>query len=113
MQHFVILFRQAVNPQPAVVDPTARAAAMRAWAQHWNAAGHKLDPRILAPESHWFGDNEASGPAPTTAAGPVTALLFLEAEELDQAVTIARTHPAVTAGVTVEVRAWASPAVQA
>lgn len=112
MQHFVILFRQSPHQPLTELELNQRAAETRSWAQQWNAAGHNLNPRILNPESHWFGPNGDSGPAPTTAAGPVTALLFLEADDLEQAMTIARAHPAVRYQASVEVRAWSPPTAQ-
>lgn len=106
MQPFVIIFRQPTDRQLAADELKARADATRPWAQQWNAAGHSLNPRILSPESHWYSSDNHSGSAPISAAGPVTALLFLEAADVDQAVAIARSHPAVHYGASVEVRAW-------
>lgn len=108
MKQFVIIFRQGPG-QLTEADLKQRAEETRAWAQRQNAAGHKLDPHILAPESHWLGPNGASGPAPVTGAGPITALLFLEARDLAQAVDVARAHPALRYGATTEIRPWAAP----
>ncbi len=107
MQPFVIIFRQPTARPLAADERKARAYATRPWAQQWNEAGHNLTPRILTSESHWYSGDGRSGAAPTTAAGPVTALLFLEAADVEQAVAIARSHPAVHYGASVEVRAWA------
>lgn len=107
MQPFVIIFRQPTDRPLSADELKARADATRPWAQGWNAAGHHLTPHILTPASHWYSGDGRSGAAPTTAAGPITALLFLEAEDVDQAVAIARAHPALHYGASVEVRAWA------
>jgi hypothetical protein len=40
---------------------------------------------------------------------PITALLFLEAHDLNEAVQIAESHPALRYGANVEVRPWAPP----
>jgi hypothetical protein len=109
MKPFVIIFRQAPRPLTEA-DLKARAEQTRAWAQTQNAAGHKLDPHILAPEGHWTGP-DADGPAPTTSAGPITALVFLEARDLADAVDVAKAHPALRYGANVEVRPWAAPLV--
>lgn len=104
MKQFVMIFRQ---PQPLTEAVRQRVTEeTRAWAKQQNDKGHKLDPHILAPESHWLGPDGAGGPA------PVTALLFFEARDFAQAVEVARTHPAVRHGVSVEVRPWAPPATQ-
>jgi len=104
---FVIIFRQAPR-QFAEAELNTRAEQTRAWAQTQNAAGHKLDPHILTPDGHWTGP-DGDGPAPTTSAGPVTALLFLEARDLAEAVAVAKAHPALRYGANVEVRPWAPP----
>ena len=107
MKQFVIIFRQP--KQLTEADRQRVTEETRAWAEHQNAEGHKLDPHILAPEGHWIGTDGTSGPVPANDLGPVTALLFFEARDLAQAVEVARTHPAVRHGVSVEVRPWAPP----
>jgi hypothetical protein len=82
MKTFVIIFRQ--GPQPLTdADKQQRAQETVVWARHQNDAGHKLDPRILAPESAHPGSGDSS----TTSADawPITALLFLEAHDLSEA----------------------------
>jgi hypothetical protein len=106
MKTFVIIFRQ--GPRPLTdSDKQRRAEEVVAWARGVNEAGHKLDPRILAPAvAH-------RGQTPTTAGAepwPLTALLFLEAADLDDATKVAEAHPALRYGAAVEVRPWASPA---
>jgi hypothetical protein len=79
---------------------------MGPWARRQNDAGHKLDPRILAPES---AHPESSTAVPADA-WPVTALLFLEAHDLREAARVAESHPGRRFGAKVEVRPWAPPA---
>jgi hypothetical protein len=109
MKQFVIIFRQGPLHPLSEAELKKRFEETRAWAQQQNAAGHKLDPRILTPESDWSGPNGEQGPAPTTSAGPITALLFLEAHDFNEAVNVARAHPALHYGASVEVRGWAPP----
>ena len=104
MKTFVIIFRQGPL-QLTEADKLGRAQETVAWARAQNAAGHKLDPRILAPESEHRGSgNSASNER------PVTALLFLEARVLSEATQVAEAHPALHYGSEVEVRPWAPPA---
>lgn len=104
MKTFVIIFRQGPQ-QVTEADKQRRAQETTAWAKAQNAAGHKLDPRILAPESEHRGSgNSASDER------PVTALLFLEARDLSEATQVAEAHPALHYGSEVEVRPWAPPA---
>lgn len=108
MPTFVLIFRQPDGPLGAA-DILQRSRETRPWAQRLNAAGHKLAPHILAAEGQWIGPDGGSG-APPAEGGPLTALLFLEARDLEEAVHIARSHPGVRYGASVEVRPWAPPA---
>ena len=102
MKPFVILFRQ--GPRQLGADALARRQQeIVAWARIQNDAGHKLEPRALSPEAVHPGIEKV------TDAWPVTALLFLDARDLEQAADIARSHPANHYGVSVEVRPWSSP----
>lgn len=106
MKPFVLIFRQGTRPlSPA--DLESRGREVVAWAARHNQAGHKLDPRILDPQSHRLAP-EGAGSAPEDA--PLTALLFLEAHDVAQAMSIAQEHPGVRYGASVEVRAWSPPA---
>jgi hypothetical protein len=106
MKTFVIIFRQ--GPEPLTdADKQRRAQETVVWARRQNDAGHKLDPRILAPESAHPGSQDSSStPAD---AWPITALLFLEAHDLTEAAQVAESHPALHYGSKVEVRPWAAP----
>ena len=76
------------------------------WARRVNGTGHQLEPRILTPESALRGPEN---PATRPDSWPVTALLFLQANDLNEAARIAESHPALRYGAAVEVRSWASP----
>lgn len=106
MKPFVIIFRQGRELTDA--DKKRRSEETAGWARRHNGAGHKLDPRILAPESEVRGTDSASAGAPSEA-WPVTALLFLEARDLREATRIAEAHPGVRYGAAIEVRPWAPP----
>ena len=105
MNTFVLIFRQEAPLCPS--QRQDRAQATRPWAERMNAAGHNLTPRFLAPESHRIAADGRSQTEAVAEAAPITALLFLEAENVAQAVEIARSHPAVCYGASIEVRAWA------
>jgi len=97
MKHFVLLFRQGPSPL-SEADLKARADAIVTWAERQNDAGHNLDPRSL-------GDERATA----AEAGPLSSILFLDARNFAEALTIARSHPALRYGSTVEVRSWSPP----
>jgi len=108
MKQFVIIFRQGPK-QLTEAELKSRTEETRVWAQQQNAAGHKLDPHILAPEGVWIEPDGASGPVHAASAGAITALLFLEARDLVQALEVARAHPGLRYGASVEVRPWTPP----
>jgi hypothetical protein len=103
MKTFVIIFRQKPGPLTET-DKQRRAEETVAWARAQNAAGHKLDPRILAHESERRGTGNSASDERL-----VTALLFLEARDLSEATQVAEAHPALHYGSEVEVRPWAPP----
>ena len=102
MNDFVILFRQGPRTLTEA-DLARRQQEVSAWARAQNAAGHRLEPRILAPDTLRPGSSAAHD------GHPVTALLFLQAGDPVEAAHIAESHPAIHFGASVEVRAWAPP----
>ncbi len=105
MKQFVILFRQG----PAFLtdaDKARRQTAIIIWAREQNAAGHKLEPRSLAPS---FTRPGITVPTENFGQWPVTALLFLDARDLDEATGVATSHPAKDYNVSMEVRPWSQP----
>lgn len=108
MKQFVILFRQ--GPFDLTDDVKARRqAAISLWARDQNAHGHRLEPRSLAPSFTRPGI-EVTGDE--YGQWPVTALLFLDARDLDEATAIAATHPAKDYNAAMEVRPWSVPTPQ-
>ncbi|HET7535274.1 MAG TPA: hypothetical protein VFJ90_02390 [Candidatus Didemnitutus sp.] len=108
MKQFVIIFRQGPY-QLTDAEKERRQTTVSAWARDVMANGHNLDPRILEPESSTPGvamSPDARG------SWPVTALLFLEARDIEEASHIAAAHPAKEYNVSVEVRPWAPPHTQ-
>ena len=110
MQTFGIIFHQGAN-QLSEAELKQRATETRSWAQSQNAAGHQLEPRILTPQRHSIYPDGRDSTEAANEAGAITALLFLQAADLAQAVEVARAHPAVRYGSSIEVRAWAPPVV--
>jgi hypothetical protein len=110
MKTFVIIFRQS-PPTPTPEERQRTASDVVEWAQHVNAEGHRLDPRILAPDGA-VRSEQGSASLPQNE-WPVTALLFLEARDLDEATRIAQSHPALRNRAVVEVRPWNPPVLAA
>lgn len=110
MQKFVIIFRQSPSPL-SEADKQRRQQEVSAWARVQNAAGHKLEPRILGPEVARSGTDASKNRSSPASEWPVTALLFLDATDLTEAAKIAESHPALHFDVTIEVRPWGPPNV--
>ncbi len=108
MKSFVLIFRQGAKPLTDE-DRKQISPKMPAWAAELRSGGHNLDPRILTDSpTQTLPGRGASAPATTER--PVTALLFIEAEDFQDAVRIAKSHPGLAHDVSIEVRAWAPPA---
>jgi hypothetical protein len=105
MKQFVILFRQGPIKLNEVIK-AHRQAAISLWAREQNARGYRLEPRSLAPSITRPGI-EVTGDE--YGQWPVTALLFLDALDLDEATGIAASHPAKDYNVAMEVRSWSPP----
>ncbi len=108
MKSFVIIFRQG----PPALNPAELAQRQRevsAWVRENNTPERKLEPRILTPDVARPNGDDGVGDG----AWPITAFLFIEAHDLDEAATIAASHPAKHFRARVEVRPWAPPAVPA
>lgn len=116
MKHFVLLFRQGPSPL-SEADLKARADAIVTWAERQNDAGHNLDPRSLGDERATATAADGSDRMPAEAgpgrdaaeAGALSSILFLDARSFAEALAIARSHPALRYGSTVEVRSWSPP----
>lgn len=109
MKPFVFVFRQG-SARLSEADQRRRAVEVREWARRQNAEGRNLDPRMLDEESHRVEPGGRIGGNLPNRDGPLVAILFLEARDLAEAVSIAESHPGLRYGVTIEVRAWAPPA---
>jgi hypothetical protein len=106
MKHFVILFRQGPLKLNEVIK-AHRQAAISLWAREQNSRGYRLEPRSLAPSITRPGI-EVTGDE--YGQWPVTALLFLDARDLDEATAIAASHPAQDYNVAMEVWPMSTPA---
>lgn len=108
MKQFVQIFRQC-GPALSPEQQTQRAGEVRAWAAAQNAAGRKLDPRLLDGAACQIPPLVESGMAGVGAGAPIVAITFLEAASFSEAVESARTHPGPRFGVSIEIREWTVP----
>jgi len=103
-KHFVFIFRQG-PARFSDEEQERRTEEVRHWALEQIKQGRNLEPRILGDESYRLGED-----APNKGDdGIVVALNFIEATDISEAVSIARTHPGLRYGVRIEVRSWMDP----
>ena len=108
MKYFVLLFRQRPSIKLSAAEQKRRAEEVGAWAIRQHAEGLKLDPRLLAGESHRVNPYGQQAKVANDE-GVVVAITFLEARDFAEAVGITESHPGPRYGVSVEVREWTSP----
>ena len=108
MKHYALIFRATRTLTPE--EQKQRPVDIAAWVKTVTDLGITLDPRNFGDTLAHFGledgrvvsSNGSSGPKPAT-------IVFFDSPSSEQAVEIARMHPGLHYGVTVEVRDWTSP----
>ena len=110
MKHYALIFHTNANRPLTPEEHKQRQAEISEWARQITAMGVALDPRALGDTAANFsleGDkiishNGSSDPT-------FRNLVFFDSASKDQALHIARTHPGLHYGSTVEVREWTDP----
>jgi hypothetical protein len=108
MKHYALLFR-STRPLSAE-ELKHRTLDIAGWVKLVTDMGITLDPRNFgATEGHFFaeGGEVISKEGPGDSA--LTTVVFFDASSRDKAIDIARIHPGLQYGVTVELREWTSP----
>jgi hypothetical protein len=103
-KHFVFIFRQGGRTLTEE-EQESRTREVRAWAIRQQQSEHNLEPRVLGDERELVGNDATAAPGDR----PVIAFNFIDAQDLPDAVELARTHPGLRYGVTIEVREWTDP----
>src|SRR5215813_936804 len=101
---FVFIFRQGPT-RLSDEEQKQRTEEVRGWALEQIKHGRNLEPRILGDESYRLGEdarNERDD-------GTIVALNFIEATDISEAVSIAKTHPGLRYGIRIEERSWMDP----
>ena len=108
MKHYVLIFHSTRTLTPEEIKQ--RGVDIAAWVKQVTDMGITLDPRSLGETLANFsaeGNKIVSREGPSDPA--FRNLVFFDTASSEQAVTIARTHPGLHYGATVEVREWTSP----
>jgi len=106
MKEFVFIFRTSKR-----VLSEEEQEQRRDWALALREGGRKLDPRILGEESYRVTEDGVKNATSPGGEVPVAAILFIEAADFNEALTLAKTHPGLRSGVSIEVREWSIPSV--
>jgi hypothetical protein len=110
MKHYALLFHTNPNRPLTPKEQQQRQVEIAAWAKQVTDMGIKLDPRALGETAANFsveGDKIVSHEGSSDPA--FRNLVFFDSASRDQAVNIARIHPGLHYGSTVEVREWTDP----
>jgi hypothetical protein len=107
-QHYALVFYsgRALTAE----EVKEREIAIAAWVKQVTDMGIWLDPRSLPQTTATFstkGDQVVSSTEPNEPR--LSTIVFFDSPSSEQALEIARVHPGVHYGSTVEVRQWTSP----
>jgi hypothetical protein len=110
MKHYALIFHTNSNRTLTPEEHQQRQVEIAAWAKQVTDMGVALDPRALGDTAANFsleGDKivDHQGSSDPT----FRNLVFFDSATRDQAVNIARLHPGLHYGSTVEVREWTDP----
>jgi hypothetical protein len=108
--HYAMIFR---SQRVLTADQQRqREAEIQVWAKTVRDRGVTLDPRILGATDAYFeveGDHVVSRPGGDDSSPG--AIIFFDAASREQAIDVARSHPGLRYGVTVELREWQAPPI--
>jgi hypothetical protein len=104
MQHYALLFRTTRTLTPN--EQKQRSADIAAWIKQVTGMGVTLTPHTLEATITAI---PAEGAAKPAANDPALSNIVLFDATREQAIQIARTHPAPRYGVNLELREWTTP----
>lgn len=108
MKHYALLFHSTRTLTSEELNQ--RGVEIAAWVKQVTGMGVTLDPRSLGETAAIFSAEGSEGVSRNGASdSTLRGLVFFDSPSRDRAVNIARTHPGLHYGATVEVREWTSP----
>src|SRR5258708_2919382 len=108
MKHYALLFHTSRTLTPD--EQKQRALDIAAWVKGVTEMGVMLDPRSLGETAANFSAEGSEIVSRHGSSDPTFSnIVFFDSSSREQAVEIARKHPGLHYGVTVEVRQWTSP----
>jgi hypothetical protein len=108
MQHYVLIFRASRTLSQEELKQ--RAVGIQEWVKSVTAMGIKLDPKALGHLTLRLTEEGGSIQAQHDSADPsLVNFVFFDASTQDQAIEVARLHPGLRFGVSIELRDWTIP----
>jgi hypothetical protein len=108
MKHYALIFHSPRTLTPEELKQ--RPVEIAAWVKRVTDMGITLDPRSLGETTATFSTEGKEVVSREGSSDPtLSTIVFFDSPSRDQAVNIARIHPGLHYGVTVEVREWTSP----
>jgi hypothetical protein len=108
MPHYALIFHATRSLTPE--EQKQRALDIAAWVKTVTGMGITLDPRNFGELVANFASEQGKVVSRNGASDPkFVTIVFFDSPGRNQAMEIARIHPGLHYGVTVEVREWASP----
>ena len=108
MKHYALIFQatRALTPE----EQKQRTVDIAGWVKTVTDMGITLDPRNFGDTLAAFALEDSKVVSRNGSSGPKTAtIVYFDCPNSEQAVDIARIHPGLHFGATVEVREWTSP----
>ena len=108
MKHYALIFHATRTLTPE--EQKRRPADIAGWVKKVTDTGITLDPRNFGNTLASFAleDSKVISLSGESSPKPAT-IVYFDCPSSEQAVDIARIHPGLRYGVTVEVREWSSP----
>ena len=107
MKHYALLFRASRTLTPEELKQ--RAIDLQLWVKHVTEMGVKLDPRNLGEATRFSLEGSTVVSHEGSIDPALGTIVFFDSASSDQAMEIARAHPAFHYGVSVELREWSTP----
>ena len=108
MTHYAMLFHTSRTLTPD--EQKQRALDIAAWVKSVTEMGVDLDPRSLGETAANFSTERGEIVSRHESSDSTFSnIVFFDSSSREQAVEIARRHPGLHYGVTVELRQWTSP----
>jgi len=107
-QHYALIFHATRPITPEELQ--RRGPEIQAWVKTVNGKGITLDPRAFGETLATFAQPQGDPVSRNGSSDPsLVNIVFFDAPGKDEALDVARIHPGLRYGVTVEVREWSTP----